>query len=623
MNTPFKINRVIAEIDYEKIDEKYDFFEIAETREDKYFEFSASLLDDLIMEKAICAVQFHGGKKVYVMMKKDDKNLDRVNTVKNKSKDAEYLSCCSTPVASIDEYRLIQLFLNGLFRSEHPKLSYNNIGGHLYCFHPSWLKRSKEVLWKIPTLDVKINRQKSLSLSVCTFSELKLVLKHSKSKEEKAKVLSKPKYVCIGNNTMRRTLEGDDLLEYIAGSTGSTKTNIPFIKLWPAVAFLESKMGMLSNITEKFNKDYDGLVHIDFAEISDYKSFDFSKDVEKENKKAIETALSNVSVKILDEIGSEEYESKKCCEDIQSAIENKYHLKASIGKRPEKDALNISLIHEPEYYESTGEPDPHQKECDGITIQHITLQNGMKHLEESISTIIQNALIKKDILVKKISLFDWAKTGLTEKISFGIAEKIPDTKSLYKYYVMDINPDGTFDIHELENTVFNNEEYQKWADIFEKTRMEKRPKEEPAEGIIRNALGKIIVIRSSDKITLPNFEKIKIDIDSGATNIKRAETFEEFYSGCMNIKMFEDCGKTYYCVGRKDKNPTYTIPRAVNIREIQTYDGESSIQDFEKLLPLMSVEFVRNGQLTVVPFPFKYLREWIDMNKEKLNSNRN
>lgn len=617
MNTPFKINRVVAKIDYEKIDEKYDFFEIAETREDKYFEFSASLLDDLVMDKAICAVQFHGGKKVYVMMKKDDKNLERIKSVKNKSKDAEYLSCDSVSVASIEEFRLIQLFLNGLFRSEHPMLSYNNIGGHLYCFHPSWLKRTKDVLWKIPSLDIKINWQKNLSLSVCTFSELKLALKHAKSKEEKAKVLSKPKYVCIGNNTMRRSLEGDKLLEYIVGSTGNTKTNIPFIKLWPATSFPESKMGMLSNIVEKFNKDYENLIHIDFAEITDYKSFDFSKDIEKENKSAIETALSNVSIKILDEIGNVEYESKVKCQEIKKEIAQKYNLQASIGKRPDHESLNISLIHEPEYYESTGEPDPHQKKHDGCTIQHITLQNGMKHLEESISTIIQNALIKKDIFNKKISLFDWAKTGLSEKISFGIAERILDSKNLYKYYVMDVNPDGTFDIHELENSAFNNEEYQKWADIFERTRIEKRHKEEPAEGIVRNATGNIIVIRSTDKITLPDFEKIKVDLDNGATNIKRAEVFEDFYSGCMNIKMFEDCGKTYYCVGRKDKNPGYTIPRAVNIREIQAYDSENVVQDFEKILPLMSVEFVRNSQLTVVPFPFKYLREWVEMNKGK------
>lgn len=32
---------------------------------------------------------------------------------------------------------------------------------------------------------------------------------------------------------------------------------------------------------------------------------------------------------------------------------------------------------------------------------------------------------------------------------------------------------------------------------------------------------------------------------------------------------------------------------------------------FDKLLPTMNVTFVHNGQLTVLPFPFKYLREFV------------
>ena len=43
------------------------------------------------------------------------------------------------------------------------------------------------------------------------------------------------------------------------------------------------------------------------------------------------------------------------------------------------------------------------------------------------------------------------------------------------------------------------------------------------------------------------------------------------------------------------------------MREIQAVEGSKLI--FKKVLPLMGVEFVRYGMLTVVPFPFKYLRE--------------
>ena len=51
------------------------------------------------------------------------------------------------------------------------------------------------------------------------------------------------------------------------------------------------------------------------------------------------------------------------------------------------------------------------------------------------------------------------------------------------------------------------------------------------------------------------------------------------------------------------------IQRASVIRRIEGYNGTSV--EFEQLLPLMNVSFVHNGQLTVVPFPFKYLREYL------------
>ena len=46
------------------------------------------------------------------------------------------------------------------------------------------------------------------------------------------------------------------------------------------------------------------------------------------------------------------------------------------------------------------------------------------------------------------------------------------------------------------------------------------------------------------------------------------------------------------------------------IRMMHNKDWSSAEIAFDELLPLMDVEFVRNDQLTVIPFPFKYLREY-------------
>lgn len=67
-------------------------------------------------------------------------------------------------------------------------------------------------------------------------------------------------------------------------------------------------------------------------------------------------------------------------------------------------------------------------------------------------------------------------------------------------------------------------------------------------------------------------------------------------------------GRTFvYYVGAKSKKLTY--PNACCMRKVISL-GESL--EYEEMLPLMAVEFVRNSQYTVLPFPYKYLREYIE-----------
>ena len=74
------------------------------------------------------------------------------------------------------------------------------------------------------------------------------------------------------------------------------------------------------------------------------------------------------------------------------------------------------------------------------------------------------------------------------------------------------------------------------------------------------------------------------------------------------MKTFRKNDELYYFVGEIGAGINSTLS-GVPIRKIEV--DEDSELFFDKLLPLMGVTFVRNGQLTVVPFPFKYLREYI------------
>ena len=95
---------------------------------------------------------------------------------------------------------------------------------------------------------------------------------------------------------------------------------------------------------------------------------------------------------------------------------------------------------------------------------------------------------------------------------------------------------------------------------------------------------------------------------------KNADFSEEFMLGNVtDIQYFEDAdtdgtGKlsfNYYASLSKGSLQS-SVPNASVIRQVQ---AEDSI-DFQDLLPLMYVDFVRSNGYTVKPFPFKYLREY-------------
>lgn len=98
--------------------------------------------------------------------------------------------------------------------------------------------------------------------------------------------------------------------------------------------------------------------------------------------------------------------------------------------------------------------------------------------------------------------------------------------------------------------------------------------------------------------------------------IQSLKNDEYLMSNIVNICCFkkdfvlEEGEEVYYYAGEKSLRRS-GVSRACIIRKIIS----EKKMEFKDLLPLLSVEFVRNGQYTVVPFPFKYLREYIRISK--------
>lgn len=90
-------------------------------------------------------------------------------------------------------------------------------------------------------------------------------------------------------------------------------------------------------------------------------------------------------------------------------------------------------------------------------------------------------------------------------------------------------------------------------------------------------------------------------------NLKAAGNRERILGGLLDIRHFREDGTQFYYCGPCGSSLQQSLPTACVIRSVRSTGPAAR---FERYLPLMEVDFVRASAWTVLPFPFKYLREW-------------
>lgn len=597
MSAPIKTNQLTYTFDKELFSKNYDIFCIRTS--EKHFKNGAYIIDAPLLSNNVCSVLFKSGREIFVLMKSNGSNKSLLKNTILKEDGADRITISQVTPNSLKDDIVFQLMLNSLGNYESPLLKFNNLTGHLYCFHPNWLIRGRkseaDVVFKVPCLELRLSSEFRLNMEVHTLTS---ELLRNKIEFKKKKFDEYPKYIFSAHNTLRRKLKDDVGYSFIMRQTKNAKTEIAFLDIQNIDRFNQSKMGILTTVLENFNDRFSSIAHLDFESITDYKALDYTRSVANENKQAISDLLSIKPIKIVDCI-DDEY-SKIFCKEICDLLLSKYGIKTSCGKRVAKDHLNIRVIHNAAFYADSD--DPHRIFND-VAVQHITFEDFSECSEFAISTVIHEMLIKADLVKQKISLFDWNTLGLKDDIDFGI--EVTDEQNT-KYIFMTIHPDGTFNISEQTLNLFEANKYNQCVEIFENAKMNSVK----VHGIIRDALGNINIIKDTEWFTIPETYSIKAELANGNTKLRGKEKRNELLSSCLDIKMFNDGVSKYYFVGTIGNGMRWLINRAANIRKIEPF--EDSILMFDKLLPLMNVTFVHNGQLTIIPFPFKYLREHLN-----------
>ncbi len=623
------LNKIdVSSINYTEIDKRYDFYLIENQGEG--FKPNARIFDDSLAIENVLAIQYTRGKSFILMMKKDQLNDSVVaEIIKNARNEKIILTKkkLSVPFEKF-QHSLIQVLFNALAKSSSSK-DVSNLGGKLYYFS----EKSKKQIFCV---EVRLSDGFVLHLDGKTFTE------STKSNGEKEFVLQL-------NNTLRlRSKKDTGKRFYTSFQYKGARHQIPFLEASSATKYESSKIGILSGLLEKFHKEYGTFIQLRIVEECDWKKIDVkaASSKKKEHLRRMKQMLGGKKINIVDKIKKDG--SLDFCEKLKKSIEqiftnDDYFLKndrafnfSIVFNDDEKaDCLNLRIIHSKEYCQTTGEEDMHRRFLDRA-VQHVTFEDfprcvkgdkkGVKKkgdLEESACIVVLNELLVKYDLIanakKTISLTDWASYKYENDWKFCLCEeKLIDPEKKIKenhYYAMAIRPDGTFEIKEV--TSESEGEYGLYDEIFALNNMkaERHNKwDEKYIGLVIDSCRNVDIIQDTPYFMLPSVDDIRYALKNEEINRKK-DTLEKLFAGCLDIyyKKIVDDSCEYYSVGQIGSGIQQPkVERSAQVRKIVPH--KQSKLFFREVLDTMNVTFVRNGQLTVTPFPFKYLREWIEMN---------
>ena len=612
---PIRTSQLVANINREAFDRRYRMLCVKTS--DKWFPHGGRILDVplLSQNKVAVSVSFEKVNQFYVLCDNNTQDIAALKETLRTKDGGDKITIDDVFAEDADDHVLLRLLFAALSNAgsdEGDEYRFNNLTGKLYCVVPNTIKyepRGSKTISTVSCIEIKVSDKMTLELPVRSFTNLKF---KDKIDFGKSKPNEYARYVFSQDNcTFRRKLEvdGDDTGCFIKRKMKDAKrVTVPFLSLSPK-PFRACKMGILAVALKRFKEQFGDICTLEFETIENCTPIAMKNAELRENKNAIAALFKSKQVRIVDMIGGSKGEA--FCLTIKRLLKETYDVDASviasIAKEKREEWLNICAIHNRAWYEEHGQDDPHTTSADS-SVQHVTIEDfggNEKAQKAAIKAVVHELLIKDDLVHKRITLFDWSTLALAEDVVFGWRKKekhAGTTKEWSRYFFLKVAADGRFEITQREGNdlILPEDEYADCCRVFDENK--------DADELIKRS-DSISAICDTGLFGVPEIEKIKAQIDSTGKSISHnQESRDELMWSILDLKSFQKDGCTCYFAGPIGYTMKPNIPHTTHIRQIKTYKG--SPLSFDKLLRLMDVTFVHNEQLTVIPFPFKYLREW-------------
>lgn len=571
-------NRLLVTFNHSKIDEMYDFYVI--TTSDKYINNGAYVLDKPIETLKAESVVFDNGRSLFIMFKK--KAIDRSDLVQNI--EDEKLSVKQVYSDELKDYILFRLFLFSLNNFNFDENKFNNITGKFYVTNPSWITKNRSTF---KALSINVDQSLCLIAEAATFTKLNLF-------PNKKALFDYPKYDFSNKNGgLKRILRPDNDNVYIRKSLFGVKAEIPFFE-FSQKKIKNNKVFYIYYVLDILSNKFKDLFSFSFERIDIINTIGRSRD-EKIDEKVGEI-VSFKSINLVNWSNSSDYDDE--FNDIVDLFTIGKIGPVTNEKTIMDNSYNVIYLHHKEYYEQHKYNDPYKNFPANQIIQHITIEDSADKIIDDkrviYNTILKELLIKDDIINRhKISLDDWTSFGFKNNYIFG------KEKDGVHYFLI-VKPDGSFEFNcKLNNfSSFGDKTLDRCSDFL----TDNKGKEKT---VIADSNGNVIVISRTPTFTLPNKEIFNL------SEISRSkESREELLSGVVDINLYEINNKSFYSVGIQGYGMQTSIPKASHLYEVDVIQGHNFIKE---LMETMAVSFVKYKSFTVMPYPIKYLNEYILM----------
>ena len=637
-----QINRFNIDFNYKKIEDDFFVSKITNVKFKQYAQFYNQIKDEL-KEEALSIVYVNS--TVYILSKKKlDPNKTEFLIKKQNIRD----------LGKNQDYIIFKLLVYAKNSINDEKVVFDSNG--IYYI----VKTSKRV-YETVLINIQRDSDDKIIFKLNAKNFIKKIVK-------KATLEKRDKYIDKDVSLVR--VKNSDILKYYFVKQkefdGYNRSSVDFLQTdWTKKS--NTKLYALIRFLKDINKNLKKYLSVELDEL-EFQNFELKVSGDKRRKVIDDLIIEKLS-KEKDGLVIEDFvkneRSINFIDEVKKIIKDKYNSKVTLGSiKKSKSIFNIFITIDKGF-----ENDPYKEiKVLNKSTQNIKLVN-LENTKTILPVLLKELVVKQDILNQKISIPNYQKSN---KMIFYYFEKDKEKKDKYFIYKLLIDNEN-IELNEVKYNQSLFEEDEK-SYIQRMLFLANQNNSEP-ELIIEDENGNVNFIIKTNYFPIPNIEhvtkeysqlekpyykayndlvkfsndvpndrkdeyieflesiknkdkinlktevknkkvknylasKFNVNLDKNLNRSRKNNTVLDVLTGIKFFKIDEK--NAYYVVGTKEIASSFS--RTNTIRKIEAINGALLL---DNLLPMMDEYFVKNKELTVLPYPLKYLREFSEVKKYK------